>query len=519
MRLLCATLLVVLFPQQEKKAFTAELIGKVKANVLSLHSWYVDKAIGEEVRRRLEAFVADGKGTAEDAAWLESISRTTALDTAKEELAAVVKKIGDLEGGITDDLPVDRLVMQDGRTIDCKILEQTATEVKIERKLSGGVGGKMNFKMEQVKEIHKGKGAGSEFANKLAAAKAVGSPGLVALADWCKEQSLTKQRDYALWLAIRADPGNATTRTALGLGRTPDEKPATKSGKIVAFDGKDWDALELKTKLLKDGNVLIIGQWYKPKDRMLTIPGLFKYEKQEKKQLSVGGDLPMVANYVLSYKSVYSATSKSYTEEKTKGYTHRFFAPEMNIETREVKRDVGGEKETWWLEDEPNPKAGTAMSGEIKIPIAVDMPVLSAKVIAYAEIDQGTVTCFVDSANGGRVQVYQASKKDTGSHELPTASVKNLQSFDVIFKVDTVAAYVTKDETRKIAALKKGKDNVVEQKEIEVRHKKATLDYKVRLFASNSNQVEVFRVTLTCGEAAPNWTKAFEEAGCGDLLK
>jgi hypothetical protein len=139
-----------------------------------------------------------GKGTGEDVAWLAALPNHDALAPARAEAAAVDKKIADLESGLNDDLPVDRLVMDDGRTLDCRILETTATDIIIERKLSGGVGGKMTFKHAQVKAVQKGKGAGSEFATKLAAAKTAGPAALVTLADWCKEQGFAKQRDHAL---------------------------------------------------------------------------------------------------------------------------------------------------------------------------------------------------------------------------------------------------------------------------------------------------------------------------------
>lgn len=518
MRMLLSVCLLALVSSQDPKPFSAELVARVKDRLLSIHPWYLDKALGEDVRRRVETLIAAGKGTAEDAAWLDSLSSGNALETSREEAAMAAQKIAGLEGGITDDLPVDKLVLTDGRTMDCRILEDNATEVKIERKLSGGVSGKMTFKKEQVKEIQKGKGAGAQFAGKLNAAKAVGAPGFVGLADWCKEQSLMRQREYALWMALKGDPGNAVAREALALGKTPDEKKAPKSGKTINFEGKDWDAAELKAKLIKDGNVLHNGQWYTKKDRMLTIPGLQRYEKQEKKQLLIGGEVPMVANFVMSYKSVYSAASQQYNEEKTKTYTHRFFAPEMTIETKEVKRDTGREKIVIWYEDEGNPKVGSAMSGEVRIPIAVEQPVFGARITAYAEIDQGSVTCSIDAA-GNRTQVYSVSKKDSSTHDVPAFAVAGLRTFDIVFKIDTVAAYISKEETRKVAALKKSKDNAVLQAEIEVRHKKLTLDYKVRLFSSNSNQVEVFRATLSCGEPAPSLTKLFEDAGCGDLLK
>ena len=517
MRICLVFLLAALPLQDDKKPFPAEVIAKVKANVLSLPAWYLDQALGVDTRKRLEQLVAAGKGSADDAAWLATTATTEALNASREESAMIAKKISDIEAILNDDLPVDRLIMDDGRMIDCRILETTATEVKIERKLSGGVGGKMTFKLTQVKDMQKGKGAGSQFATKLATAKAAGAAALIALGDWCKEQSFTKQRDYAMWSALKVDPGNAPARTAMGLGRTPDERPATKSGKTINFEGRDWDAQELRDKLLKDGHVLVGGQWFKKKDRMLTIPGLFRYEKQEKKQLLVGGDIPMTSNYVMTFKAVYNATSQQFTEEKSKTYTHRFFAPEMIVETTEERRVVTGEKEIIFLKDEGKPETGTKMSGEVKIPISCDQPILAAKIMAYAEVEQGTITCFIETQEG-RTQVYQTTKKDSSSHEVPEAAVRNRQAFDVVFKVDTVAAYVAKDDKRTIAGLKKTKDNVVLQKETEVQHKRLTLDYKARLFASNSNQVEVFRATLTCGEPAPSLTKLFEDAGCGDLL-
>jgi hypothetical protein len=286
----------------------------------------------------------------------------------------------------------------------------------------------------------------------------------------------------------------------------------------VKLDGKEWDALELKEKLVRDGYVVIDGKWMKKKDKMLSIPGLFRYEKQEKKQLVITGDLPMASNFVMNYKAVYNASSQQFTEEKSKTFTHRLYSPELNIETVEKRRDSGVEKETIWYEDEGKPEAGTKMAGELRIPILSDEPVLAARVIAYAEIDEGSVTCFVESQSG-RTEAYKVTKTDTKSHNLPDAAVKNLTKFDVVFRVETAAAYVAKEEKRTLAALKKTKDNKVIQKEIEVRHKKLTLDYKTRLFASNSNQVEVFRATLTVAEPAPNLTKAFEDAGCADLLK
>ncbi len=483
---------------------------------LTLPRWYISLAIGDAGIARLDRLVASGKGTDEDARWLRESVALPVLDAGRTEVQNIDAKIGGLSTGLTDELPVDRIIMKDGRTFDARVLEETATEVRVQRWIAGGSGAQMKILRTELKELQKGKGSGAEFTPKLDTAKAAGAGALRDLATWCKDKNLARPREYCMWPALRMEPGHADTRTALGLGKEPGVKPG--SGRAITFEGREWDAQELKTKLLRDGYVLVGGQWFRGKERMLLLPGLLRYEKQEKKELTIGGGTAMVGNFETQFKSIYNPTSQQYDEEATKTFTHRFYCPEMTIVTGDERpRNETAEKIVVYKIDAGTPNAGDPMVGEVSIPIEVDQPILSAKIMAVAEVDQGRVVCSVET-DAGRTEVYKISAKDSSTHAIPHDAVRGRQKFNVIFRIETVAAYKARNDTRRIASLKKSKDKVL-QKESVIEHKRLTVDYKVRLFCSNSNTIEAFRATIVCGEAAANLTKLFQDAGCDDLLK
>jgi hypothetical protein len=497
-------------------AIPMEIIVRVKARVFTLPPYYLDRVMTPADRVRASTLVeAGGKGTSTDAAWLHELSNAPLVDAAHAEVKLIANALPELEQNAFTDLPPDKLFLNDGRTIECQIMEDTATEVRIERRIAGGTS-KMTFPRDQVREVGKGKGIRGEAEQRLQKARAGGSMEMSSFAAWCKEQNLGGLKALACHLVLKADPGNAFARSELALpefGAAAKTTDPVAEGPMVTWNEKQWPARQLKERLIKDGYVVINGLWHARKDKILSIPGLPKYERQEKRQLEFSGEL--ASNYTISYKPKYEPTSKSWSEEEVRTSTLRFVAPLMQVNTSESTK-VGVEKDLITKKDEGVPKDGKAMTSEVMIPIHSDLPIIEAKIRAVIEVDNGQVICTVTTA-AGRQEVFRAASKEDRTHKLPD-SVRGATDITIALSVTTVADYETKTDRRKIAPLKKDGGRVI-QKEVEVMHERMIPRYGVRIFPSTSNTMEVFRATLVVGEPSIGLNKAFEAAGAMDVLR
>src|SRR5205807_5732994 len=89
---------------------------------------------------------------------------------------------------------------------------------------------------------------------------------------------------------LRADPANTLARTEAGLPADP-VKTADEiaKGGMIAYQGKNWNPKQLRDKFVSEGFCLLDGKWYSKKDKMITVPGLFRYERQADKPVNFSG--------------------------------------------------------------------------------------------------------------------------------------------------------------------------------------------------------------------------------------
>ncbi len=492
----------------------------VQTKVLALPAYYLDKCVTPAERARIDALLSAGRGTDVDASFLSGLPNRPSIGLAGAEVAMIAAAIPDLEVKAPAELAPDRITLTDGRAFDCRILEESAAQVKAERRIGTGVS-VMTLKREEVKDLGKGKGAGTDALQRLEKARKGGPPELMSLALWSKDQGLATLRALACHLILQADPGNEVARGELGLkpftgdAAAPVAPTPGADGPMVSFEGKDWPARELKAKLLKDGYVIIKGQWYGRKERVFAAPGLWKWEKLEKKPLDIIGE--QTSNFDTVFKTRPNAAG-TIIEEEVKTFTHKFFTPPMIVTTiTDNMRVLSMEREEHVKHDEGSPKPGDKATAEVVVAFKCEAPVIEAKIKALAEVEFGAIECFLE-VDGARLQVFRAQKKEDRTHKLPDA-IRGKSDVRLVFTIMYNAQYNSRKERRVVQPLKYGPDKKLVQKEIIVVHDRLIPNYTTRLFPSNSNTIEIFRANVVVAELSIGLNKAFEQAGAMDMLK
>jgi hypothetical protein len=499
----------------------AELLQQVRDGVLALHPFYQSLALPGPDKSRIEYLAKTGMGTADDVTYLRALLGGK-IKAALDERASIVQNLERLQKEALEGLPVDRLVMSDGRIMPCRVLEETPEAVKIERKMAGGVGGTMNFRKETLRAVEKGRGPGGEFKTKWDSASKGAVPELAGLATWCRENSMTLQLQLVAHKILAADPGHAASRADAGLAADPIARAveAEKQGGFISYDGRSWTPRELKEKLIRDGRFLQEGQWYAKKDRMISVPGLFRYERQTDKPVLISGSVPLSHEQVVSYTAVQDVSSNSFVEKEEIKNIRRFYAPTLGVR-------MGGwsqgslqstiEVEVQGKEDKPDQPIGSVLTGEVFITVPVGEPILEASVMTAAEVKPGSSIVVSLIHNAERIRLYACGAKEDDLHKLPDA-VKGKTQVDLVAAISMKSAYTAKVERRRVRGLKKNNANVVIQKALDVVHHRLIPDYHAMLFPSNSNTIEVFRLKVTTGEPLPAVTKLFANAP-PELLK
>src|SRR5204862_5138108 len=231
---------------------------------------------------RLNGLVASGRGTSEDASFIEALLGGAKLKAARDEVALIAQTLPTLERESQENLPVDRITyIAGGRVLNCRIVEEGEEVVKVARALSGGVGGQMPIRKDAIR-IEKGKGIGTEFATRWEAARKGALSAQVELLGWCKDNTLPGQAKLVAFTILRSDPSNTLARGEGGLSPDPvkNAEDLAKGG-LIPYQGKNWNPKQLRDKFIADGYYLLGGSWYSKKDKMITVPGLFAYERQK----------------------------------------------------------------------------------------------------------------------------------------------------------------------------------------------------------------------------------------------
>lgn len=499
-----------------------ELLQQVRDDVLGLHPFYQKLTLTEGERARVESHAKSGQGYPDDVAFLKALLGGK-VKLARDERAYILESLEKLQKEAIEGLPVDRLVLADGRVMIGRIVEETPELVKLERRTSAGVGGIMPFKREAVRAVEKGRGIGGEFKTKWDSAQKGSVADLSVLAGWCRDNSLALQLQLVAFKMLAADPGNAPARQDVGLPADPVARAleAEKQGGFITHLGRLWTPKELKEKLVRDGYFLLDGQWYQRKDRMISVPGLFKYERQSDKPVLISGGVPLSHDAVTTYSVTQEVTSNSFVEKEEVKYLRRFYSPALEVKTSAGFRGSlpGGssEVEVQGKQDEPILPLGTPQTGDVFITVPVGEPIIEASVTTHAEVKPGgSITVYLIH-NAERIRLYQCGAKEDGSHKLPDA-VKGKSQVDLVAVVSSKVAFTPKVERRRVRGLKKDQKGYVIQRALDVVHNRLIPDYQAMLFPSNSNTIEVFRLKVTTGEPAPGLTKLFANAP-PELLK
>lgn len=506
-------------------AVNPEVLGRIKAEVLTLHPFYQALVLTPAEKARLDGLTATEKGLPEDGDFLQAILTGPKLKSVRDEISLIAQTLPTLERESEENLPVDKVSMADGRTLNCKILEEGAEVVKVSM-VGGGVGGQLPLRRENITRMEKGKGIGTEFAAQWQTARKGSLVAMIELLLWSKSNNLKGQAKMVAFTILKSDPSNPQARAGAGLPADPvKQSEEAAAGGIIVYQGKNWTPKELRDKFLSDGYCILEGRWYSKKEKMIVVPGLFRYERQNDKPVLIGG-MALAHDIETGYKIVLDpATGQTIEVPETK-LIRRFYSPEMKVSLAgRIPAGLSMPVSTAELDirlhvDDGVPVAGAQMSGEVTIQVPVGTPILEASVITLAEVKAGgSIAVFHVSGSGDnqrRTKLYNCDPKESQSHVIPTELVRGTTEVNFVAVIEQTAAYSTKVERRHVRNMVKvGK--ILQSPALDVIHHKLTPDYKAVLFPSTSNSFEVFRLKLAVAEPLPNVDKLF--AGNTDILK
>jgi hypothetical protein len=511
-------------------ALSPESIARLRSELLNLHPFYTNLVLTPAEKARVNAVGASGRGTAEDATLIEGLLSGPKLKAVKDELAFIAQSLPTLERESSENLPVDRITyIETGRVLNCRILEEGTEVVKVSRALAGGVGGQMPLRRDAIR-IEKGKGIGTEFAIRWEAVRKGPASGQIELLSWCKDNTLPGQARLVALTILHADPSHALARGEAGLPPDPVKNAEELSkGGLILYQGRNWNPKQLRDKFLSDGYYLLGGSWYSKKEKMITVPGLFSYERQKDKPVNFTGSAAICHETETTYKKIQDTTTNQTVEQPEVKLLRRFYSSEMKTQlTATIPPSIVVppptlELETRVIADAGIPAAGTKMTGEVLINVPVGAIILEAAVITTAEVKAGgSIVVYHLSDPAGpegqkRTKLYVCDPKENQSHVIPPELVRGATEVNLAAVIEQTAAYSPKVERRRARALVPRKGGGVQSPAVDILHHQLIPDYKAILFPSNSNTFEVFRLKVGIAEPAPHLDKVF--AANPDALK
>jgi hypothetical protein len=497
-------------------AISPETIARLRSEVFELHPFYMNLVLTPAEKTRLNGVLASGRGTPDDVALLEGVLGGPKLKAARDERVIIAQYLPTLERESSDNLPVDRITYTEtGRVLNCRILEEGEEVVKVSRMLAGGVGGQLPIRREAIR-IEKGKGVGTEFAARWETVRKGPAAAQVELLGWCKDNTLPGQVRLVAFTILRSDPSHTLARSEAGLPPDPvrNAEELAKGG-LITYQGKTWNPKQLRDKFVADGFYLLNGSWYSKKDKMISVPGLFAYERQKDKPVLISGSLCHETE--TTYKKVAD------TEQAEVKFLRRFYAPELKIQLSPtipptiVAPNNTYELETRILVDVGIPVAGTKMQGDVNINVPVGALILEASVITTAEVKAGgSITVSLVGATGSiepgkKTKLYVCDPKEKESHVIPAELVRGTTEVNLVAEIEQIAAYNPRLEKRHVraAVYRNGAKGVIQSPALDVQHHQLIPDYKAILFPSNSNTIEAFRLKVGIAEPAPQIDRVF----------
>lgn len=497
-----------------------ELLARLSREVLTLHPFYLALVLEPAEKARVEAAVSTGRGSLEDAEFFQTLLASDRWKAVRSEVAQIAQSAAVLERDSLQILPVDRITLLEGaRPMDCRILEETPEAVKISRAYAAGVGGQMVFPRERIRTIEKGKGIGAEFSGRWEASKSGSVADLVALLGWCKEHTMPGQAKLVAFTILRTDPSNPQARQDAGLPPDPVKNADELArGGVIMYQGKAWNAKELKDKFQKDGYSLINGQWFGKKDKMISIPGLFRYEHQAEKTIVIGGAAQVCQDVDIVYKSVTESGAALASDVPDVRPLRRFYAPPMGgrpTQTLPPGAVIPSHSSDLDLRIDPEegvPPAGTVMRADVTLNVPVGAPILEASVLTTADVKAGgsiVVSLIAQTPEGvRRTRLYACESKENTSHPIPAELIRGQSEVNLVIEIEETAAYSLKiDRHRVKSAAYKGKFLV--SPAVDIIHYRQVPEWKAVLFPSNANTIEVFRLRVSIADPAPEVDKIF----------
>jgi hypothetical protein len=490
-------------------ALPADLIRRVKEEVLTLPSFYLVRLAPPDTRKRLDRLLAEGKGTTADAQFLERLAAGPELRAAREELAWIAQKYAKTEAEAAAERPPDRITLQDGTTLDGRIAGETQTEIQLERRM-GQLAGVRTISRYLVKEIGKGKGLAAEFDARWAVAVKQTDRERLELVEWCKQKSLPLSALLAALLILKDDPGHPAARHEAGLGLAARaERPR------IVHQGRVWEPAELKAELLAQGYVLSNGGWHTRKRVAISVPSLPEYEKADSRPVIINAmsGASLCWETEVTYKNVFEGQQfREVPEEKR---IRCFYGAPLAIETQHTGTKTLGDRDLWTQADAGRPEPGAQLVAEVQVMVPVGSPILEASVKLAADLRSGgTMTVFLND-KGKRVQLYGAMGKEESLHKIDSAA-RGRTELEFIAVLRSTAAYDAKVEKRVLVPVRKD----VEKRGMDIIHNRLIPEYRAMLFPSSPKTVEVFRLEASIvGDADPYLDRLFIDADARDLLR
>ncbi len=506
------------------KPLPAELIKEVRERLAPLPRFYQALFLSGEEQTRLERLARSGLGRQDDAEFLRRILKHETLAMAREEAAEIQKALAETEMAAMSELPQDLLVLTSGTSLEGNVREEKPDgSIKWEGRSPGGTFTN-TYTKAQYKELQKGKGSGGEFRTRWEFVRSGPVEEKVRLLTWSKEKGMHTPSRLVAYLILASDPGHETARGQVGLPGNPVEakKIADSEGGILVHQGIKATAKRLKEKLLKEGYVIFDGQWFAPKQKIISVPGLDRYSRQGERTLSItpSAGVALVEECEVSFEGPGNGQ-----EREVKKPLRWFYAPVMEVGSDEgkpqEKRDNRGQT-TQLIRtriDKGRPPEGAMMEGEITLHAVVGARVIDGSIITTAESKGRSSIVVYFNKDGERVKLYQAATKEGGSHALPDG-VRGRTELQFVVTISTAASYDGKRETRMLQRGQMNAQRTVIAPDILVEHRRLIPQYDAVLFPSTTNTIEVFRLRLNVAEPAEGLNKLFSSSRAAqELLK
>jgi hypothetical protein len=125
-------------PSPPRNPVPPELLRRLKDEILALPPFYQGLLLDPALRARCEALAGGAAGTEADAVQIAALLGGPRLKAVRDDRAKIEEGLTASEEEAGKGLPVDRITMENGTFLHCRILEESADVVTVERRMPGG---------------------------------------------------------------------------------------------------------------------------------------------------------------------------------------------------------------------------------------------------------------------------------------------------------------------------------------------------------------------------------------------